>query len=198
MADHGEHVSPVNRLSNEILIAIFAQLSTSSDVPHAMLACKRWSLNGVNILWHQPSSTTWDKYKLICRTLSADNPYFYYRHFIKCLNLASIQKSVNDSIIIPFASCNWIKHLTLPNCKNLTDSGLIPLITNSRHLLDLDISKNNRITEQSIFAIAEQCKQLQKLNITGCDKISHESIINLAKNCRYLKMVSFLPECWNV
>jgi len=188
--DDDECVPPVNRLPNEILIAIFAKLSSLSDVLHVMLTCKRWSRNAVDILWHRPSCTTWDKHNLICRTLSVDDPYFHYRDFIKRLNLASLHESVNDGSVVPLASCNRVERLTLTNCKNLTDSGLIPLITNNTHLLALDISNDDQITEQSMFAIAEQCKRLQGLNITGCGRISNESLINLAKNCRYLKRVS--------
>ncbi|KAK4222518.1 SCF E3 ubiquitin ligase complex F-box protein grrA [Podospora fimiseda] len=189
-----ECIPPVNRLPNEILIAIFSKLSTLSDVLHVMLTCKRWSRNAVDILWHRPSCTSWEKHNLICRTLSVENPYFHYRDFVKRLNLASLHESVNDGSVVPLAACNRVERLTLTNCKNLTDSGLIPLITNNTHLLALDISNDDQITEASIYAIAEQCKRLQGLNVTGCGKISNESLINLAKSCRYLKRLK-LNDC---
>ncbi|KAK4169019.1 SCF E3 ubiquitin ligase complex F-box protein grrA [Cladorrhinum sp. PSN259] len=189
-----ECVPPVNRLPNEILIAIFAKLSSLSDVLHVILTCKRWSRNAVDILWHRPSCTTWEKHNLICRTLSVENPYFHYRDFIKRLNLASLHESVNDGSVVPLASCNRVERLTLTNCKNLSDSGLIPLVENNSHLLALDISNDDQITEASMYAIAEQCKRLQGLNVTGCGKISNESLINLAKNCRFLKRLK-LNDC---
>ncbi|KAK3984748.1 SCF E3 ubiquitin ligase complex F-box protein grrA [Cladorrhinum sp. PSN332] len=192
-----ECVPPVNRLPNEILIAIFSKLSSLSDVLHVMLTCKRWSRNAVDILWHRPSCISWEKHNLICRTLSVENPYFHYRDFIKRLNLASLHESVNDGSVVPLASCNRVERLTLTNCKNLTDSGLIPLVMNNSHLLALDISNDDQITEASMYAIAEQCKRLQGLNVTGCGKVSNESLINLAKSCRFLKRLK-LNDCSQV
>jgi F-box and leucine-rich repeat protein GRR1 len=187
-----ECLPPVHRLPNEILIAIFSKLSSSSDILHVMLTCKRWARNAVDILWHRPSCTTWDKHASICQTLGVENPYFYYRDFIKRLNLASLADKVNDGSVMPLASCTRVERLTLTGCKNLTDSGLIALVTNNNHLYSLDISHDDQITEASIYAIADNCPRLQGLNVSRCTKISNESLIRLAQSCRYIKRVSYL------
>ncbi|KAK1835332.1 SCF E3 ubiquitin ligase complex F-box protein grrA [Podospora conica] len=192
--DNEEHMLPVNRLPNEILIAIFVKLNSASDILHVMLTCKRWARNAVDILWHRPACTTWAKHKSICQTLGFETPYFHYRDFIKRLNLASLAEKVNDGSVMPLSVCSRVERLTLTGCKGLTDSGLIALVQNNTNLLALDISLDHQITEASINAIAEHCRKLQGLNVSSCTKISNESLINLAHSCRYIKRLK-LNDC---
>ncbi|KAL2022404.1 hypothetical protein VTK56DRAFT_5471 [Thermocarpiscus australiensis] len=189
-----ECLPPVNRLPNEILIAIFSRLTSTSDLLHVMLTCKRWARNAVEILWHRPSCTTWERHASICQTLALESPYFYYPDFVRRLNLASLADKVNDGSVLPLATCARVERLTLTGCTNLTDSGLIALVSNNSHLYSLDISADHQITEASIYAIAEHCPRLQGLNVSGCNKISNESLIQLAQRCRYLKRLK-LNEC---
>ena len=182
---------PVLRLPNEILISVFAKLSATSDLFHCMLVCKRWARNTVDQLWHRPACTNWKNHASICQTLGMQNPSFRYRDFIKRLNLAALADKVNDGSVMPLSVCTRVERLTLTNCRNLTDSGLIALVENSNSLLALDISNDKNITEQSINAIAKHCNRLQGLNISGCDSISDESMITLATSCRYIKRVCF-------
>jgi F-box and leucine-rich repeat protein GRR1 len=184
-----ECLPPVHRLPNEILITIFAKLSSSSDILHVMLTCQRWARNAVDILWHRPLCTDWDRLAFVCRTLGVEHPFFYYRDFVRRLNLASLATVINDGSVMPFASCTRIERLTLTNCENLTDSGLIALVTNNSHLYSLDLSKDEQITEASIYAIAENCPRLQGLNVSECVRISNESMIRLAQRCRFIKRV---------
>ncbi|KAL2263517.1 hypothetical protein VTK26DRAFT_6418 [Humicola hyalothermophila] len=192
-----ECLPPVHRLPNEILIAVFSGLSSSSDLLHVMMTCKRWARNAVDILWHRPSCNTWERHVSICRTLGLEKPYFYYREFIKRLNLASLADVINDGSVMPFAACTRIERLTLTGCENLTDSGLIALVSNNTHLFSLDVSRVDEITEASIDAIADNCPRLQGLNISACTKISNESLIRLAQRCRFIKRLK-LNECTQV
>lgn len=184
-------VSPANRLPAEVLISIFSKLNNPQDLLNCMLVSKRWALNSVDLLWHRPSCTTWGKHSFICSTLSLSNPYFAYRDFIKRLNLAALADRVNDGSVLPLSVCTRVERLTLTNCEGLTDSGLIGLITDSNHLLALDISGDSQITEASVFALAENCPRLQGLNISSCRRISNESMIKLAESCRYIKRVTY-------
>ncbi|KAK0636110.1 hypothetical protein B0T17DRAFT_484632 [Bombardia bombarda] len=189
-----ECLPPINRLPNEILIAIFIKLNSSADILHVMLTCKRWARNAVDILWHRPACTSWEKHASICQTLGVENPYFSYRDFIKRLNLSSLADRVNDGSVMPLAVCSRVERLTLTGCNGLTDTGLIALVQNNTSLLALDITSDTQITEASINAIAENCRKLQGLNVTGCHLISSESMINLAKSCRYIKRLK-LNDC---
>lgn len=181
---------PANRLPAEVLIHIFSKLNNPSDLLNCMCVCKRWARNSVDLLWHRPACTTWTKHGSICKTLSIPDPYFAYRDFIKRLNLAALADRVNDGSVLPLAVCTRVERLTLTNCEGLTDSGLIGLITDSSHLLALDISGDVQITEASMFALAENCRRLQGLNISGCTRISNESMTKVAENCKYIKRVS--------
>jgi F-box and leucine-rich repeat protein GRR1 len=183
-------VPPANRLPAEVLISIFSKLSNPQDLLNSMCVSKRWARNCVDLLWHRPTCTTWNKHGSICKTLSLPDPYFAYRDFIKRLNLASLADRVNDGSVAPLSVCTRVERLTLTNCEGLTDHGLIGLVTGSSHLLALDISGDTQITEASMYALAENCRRLQGLNISACKKISNESMIQVAESCKYIKRVS--------
>jgi F-box and leucine-rich repeat protein GRR1 len=185
-------VSPANRLPAEVLIGIFSKLNNPQDLVNCMCVSKRWARNSVDLLWHRPACTTWNKHGSICKTLSLPNPYFAYRDFIKRLNLAALADKVNDGSVAPLSVCTRVERLTLTNCEGLTDHGLIGLITGSSHLLALDICGDGQITEASMFALAENCPRLQGLNTSSCKKISNESMVQVAENCKYIKRVSGL------
>lgn len=180
---------PVNRLPNEILMAVFSKLGAPADLFACMLVCRRWARNAVDMLWHRPACTNWDNHGKICRTLGYERPFFSYRDFIRRLNLANLADGVNDGSVQPLAVCTRVERLTLTNCRNLTDLGLVSLVEGSSSLLALDISNDKHITEKSIVAIAENCKRLQGLNVSSCENISNESLITLAQNCRFIKRV---------
>lgn len=181
---------PINRLPAEVLINIFAKLNNPTDLLNCMCVSKRWARNSVDILWHRPACTTWAKHSAICKTLSAPQPYFAYRDFIKRLNLASLPGPVNDGSVMPLWVCTRVERLTLTNCDGLTDHGLIGLVTDNSHLLALDISGDVQVTEAAINVLAEHCRRLQGLNISGCVRISNEAMKKVAQNCKYVKRVS--------
>lgn len=184
---------PANRLPAEVLIGIFSKLSSPQDLLSCMIVSKRWARNCVDLLWHRPACTTWNKHSYICRTLSLTDPYFAYRDFIRRLNLAALADSVNDGSVAPLSVCSRVERLTLTNCDGLTDSGLIGLLTDSHNLLALDISGDTQITAASMMTLAENCRRLQGLNISGCTKISNESMVAVAESCKYIKRVGWLP-----
>ncbi|KAI1774387.1 RNI-like protein [Hypoxylon cercidicola] len=189
-----ECLPTVAALPSEILISIFSRITTPSELLNCMLTCKRWARNVVEILWHRPTCTSWQKHSAICATLGLEKPYFTYTDFVKRLNLAALADKVNDGSVMPLAVCTRVERLTLTNCQGLTDSGLIPLVRSNQHLLALDISGDINITESSVFAIAENCRRLQGLNVSNCKQISNESMIQLAENCRYIKRLK-LNDC---
>ncbi|KAI1110573.1 hypothetical protein F5Y14DRAFT_454891 [Nemania sp. NC0429] len=187
----------VAALPSEILISIFSRISDPKELLNCMLTCKRWARNVVEILWHRPSCTTWEKHASICATLALERPFFTYTDFIKRLNLAALANRVNDGSVIPLAACTRVERLTLTNCFDLTDVGLTPLVRGSQHLLALDISGDSNITEASIIAIAENCRKLQGLNVSGCRGVSNESLAQLAESCRFIKRLK-LNDCIQV
>ncbi|KAI0145103.1 RNI-like protein [Xylariaceae sp. FL1272] len=184
----------VHTLPSEILISIFARINEPHHLRNCMLTCKRWARNVVEILWHRPLCSSWDRHAAICRTLASDRPFFTYADFVKRLNLASLAAEVNDGSVIPLSVLTRVERLTLTNCADMTDLGLQPLVQNSPHLLALDISGDRNITEVSINTIADHCRKLQGLNVSGCKQISNDSLVRLGENCRYIKRLK-LNEC---
>ncbi|KAI1390549.1 RNI-like protein [Hypoxylon trugodes] len=184
----------VAALPSEILISIFSRINNPSELLNCMLTCKRWARNVVEILWHRPTCTSWPKHSSICNTLGLERPYFTYTDFVKRLNLAALADRVNDGSVTPLAVCTRVERLTLTNCRELTDRGLMPLVASNHHLLALDLSGDIGITEHSIFAIAENCRKLQGLNVSNCKQISDESMVKLAQNCRFIKRLK-LNDC---
>jgi len=182
---------PVNQLPAEVLLGIFSKLSSPVDLLNCMLVSKRWARNSVDLLWHRPACTDWNKHGSICKTLTMTRPYFGYKDFIKRLNLAALAPGVNDGSVMPLNVCKRIERLTLTNCEQLSDIGLTSLLNECHHLLALDISGDVQITQASMFALAENCPRLQGLNISGCTKISNDSMIAVAENCKYIKRVRF-------
>lgn len=189
-----ECLPPAATLPSEILISIFSRLSSPADMFRCMLVSRRWARNVVEMLWHRPTCTSWEKHTQICQTLQLQQPTFAYPEFIKRLNLATLSSEVNDGSVIPLAVCTRVERLTLTNCRELTDIGLKALVQNSPHLLALDISQDDKITEASVFAIADNCPRLQGLNVTNCKRISNESLMRLAESCKYIKRLK-LNDC---
>ncbi|KAI4599522.1 SCF ubiquitin ligase complex subunit [Pestalotiopsis sp. 9143b] len=189
-----ECLPPAATLPSEILISIFSRLNSPADMFRCMLVSKRWARNVVEMLWHRPTCTSWEKHTQICQTLQLQQPTFAYPEFIKRLNLATLSSGVSDGSVIPLAVCTRVERLTLTNCKELTDVGLKALVQNSPHLLALDISQDDKITEASVLAIADNCPRLQGLNVTNCKRISNESMMRLAESCKYIKRLK-LNDC---
>lgn len=179
---------PIGRLPPEILIAIFAKLSSPSDMLNCMLVCRGWAANCVGILWHRPSCNSWDNLKSVAA--SAGNPgcLFSYSDLVKRLNLSALT-DVSDGTVVPFTNCKRIERLTLTNCSQLTDKGVSDLVEGNRHLQALDVSELRSLTDHTLFTVARNCSRLQGLNITGCLKVTDESLVVVSQNCRQIKRV---------
>lgn len=196
-ADQDVLLPPVARLPPELLIAIFAKLSSPKDLVSCMRVCQRWASNCVALLWHRPSCNTWENLKKVAGAISDPDSYFPYYELVKRLNLSSLHSKVSDGTVAPFAQCKRIERLTLTNCSTLTDAGVSDLVQGNGHLQALDVSELRSLTDHTLFAVARNCPRLQGLNITGCVNITDEALVELAQNCRQIKRVcSVKPATW--
>ncbi|PYH43194.1 uncharacterized protein BP01DRAFT_417403 [Aspergillus saccharolyticus JOP 1030-1] len=152
---------PIGRLPPEILIAIFARLSSPADMMSCML--------------------------IISTTVSDPNSAFAYSHQIKRLNLSALSSDVSDGTVMSFAQCNRIERLTLTNCSKLSDKGVSDLVEGNRHLQALDVSDLRHLTDHTLYTVARNCPRLQGLNVTNCNKITDDSLIVVSRNCRQIK-----------
>lgn len=184
-------VSPICRLPAELMIQIFAKLSSAMDLKNCMLVSKDWARNSVGILWHRPQTNKWQSLRIVAKTVHKTNGYFDYSTFVKRLNLSVLLGEVSDGTLDPFIKCKRIERLTLTNCTSLTDLSVVGMIEGNRSLLALDVTGIQGVSDQTMVAVAKNCLRLQGLNITGCRKIGDEALEAVARSCRYLKRVSW-------
>ena len=182
-------LSPISRLPPELLIGVFAKLSASRDLKNCMLVSKTWARNSVDLLWHRPLCTNWDKLANVVTSVGKPDCYFPYCDLVKRLNLSSLTEPVSDGTVTPFQWCKRIERLTLTGCNQLTDQGVMTLLDGSRSLLALDVTGLDSITDHTLLAVARNCGRLQGLNITECSRVTDESLVAVAESCRYLKRV---------
>ena len=186
-----EHrVSPVSRLPPELLLAVFAKLSSSVDLRSCMLVSKHWARNSAEMLWHRPLCNTWTNLTVVTKSIQEQDGYFPYNMLVRRLNLSNLADEVNDGSVQPFQQCKRIERLTLTGCKKLTDLGVTSLIQGSKALLALDVTGLSAITDHTLLAVSESCGRLQGLNVTDCSKVTDESLVAVAQHCHFLKRAS--------
>ncbi|KAK4982228.1 SCF ubiquitin ligase complex subunit, partial [Elasticomyces elasticus] len=184
-------ISPVCRLPAELLISIFARLSSSDDLQACMLTCKDWARNSVGLLWHRPQTNNWNAIHNVVQSIRKVDKFFAYQDLVKRLNLSALAGQVSDGTLIGMEPCKRIERLTLTNCHKLTDMSLAPLIEGNRSLLALDVTGLDQLTDRTMMVVADNCLRLQGLNVTNCRKLTDASMIAIARNCRHLKRLKF-------
>lgn len=182
-------VSPISCLPAELMIAIFAKLSSPSDLRNCMLVSREWARNSVGLLWHRPQTGKWSALKSVIATVRRTDSFFDYAGLIKRLNLSALSSEISDGTLQPLSGCKRVERLTLTNCTRLTDLSLETMLHGNRSLLALDVTGLDAITDRSMFSLAENAVRLQGLNISNCKRITDESLEAVAESCRYLKRV---------
>lgn len=180
-------VSPISRLPAELMIAVFAKLSSPADLKSCMLVSKDWARNSVGLLWHRPSTNKWPGVKNVIWTINRANSFFDYNSLIKRLNLSALGNEVSDGTLKPLSGCKRVERLTLTNCTKLTDLSLVSMLEGNRSLLALDVTNVDSTTDKTMYALAQHAVRLQGLNITNCKKITDESLEVVARSCKHLK-----------
>lgn len=180
-------VSPISRLPAELMIAVFAKLSSPADLKSCMLVSREWARNSVGLLWHRPQTGKWSSVKSVITTVRRTDSFFDYASLIKRLNLSTLAADVSDGTLQPLSGCKRIERLTLTNCTKLSDLSLTAMLKDNRSLLALDVTGLESITDRSMFSLADNAVRLQGLNITNCKKVTDESLEEVAKSCRHLK-----------
>ncbi|KAF2637210.1 RNI-like protein [Massarina eburnea CBS 473.64] len=180
-------VSPISRLPAELMIAVFAKLSSPSDLKSCMLVSRDWARNSVGLLWHRPQTGKWGSLKTVIATVRRADSFFDYASLIKRLNLSALASEISDGTLQPLSGCKRVERLTLTNCSYLTDLSLTAMLHGNRNLLALDVTGLDSMTDRTMFVLAENAVRLQGLNITNCKKITDDSLESVAKSCKHLK-----------
>lgn len=186
--------SPISRLPPELLISIFARLTSTSDLRNCMLVSHHWAAYAVGILWHRPACNSITHLQSVAHSLASNRASFPYYELVRRLNLSALKDKVNDGTVQPFGSCKRVERLTLTSCSNLTDHGVAALIEGNKHLQALDVTELGSLTDHTFKIVADNCPRLQGLNLTNCKKVTDESLIPVSQNCRQLKRLK-LNQC---
>lgn len=182
-------LSPIYRLPAELMISVFARLSSTRDLRSCMLVSKDWARNSVGLLWHRPSMNNWQNVQSVVKSIRKADKMFAYQDLVKRLNMSTLGAQVSDGTIGGMTACKRIERLTLTTCTKLTDGSLSTLIDGNRSLVALDVTGIDQLTDKTLTTVANNCLRLQGLNITGCRRLTDASIVAVAKNCRHLKRV---------
>lgn len=83
-------LSPISRLPAELMIAIFAKLTSPADLKHCMLVSREWARNSVGLLWHRPQTAKWASIKYVVATIRRRDSFFDYASLVKRLNLSAL------------------------------------------------------------------------------------------------------------
>lgn len=89
-------------------------------------------------------------------------------------------------------SCSKIRELELFACENITDKGIIEVVSrNGQKLTHLSISDTSA-TEASIVAIAKSCPLLMNLNLERVPVVTPRCAATVGKGCPLLENLSFV------
>ena len=181
--------APIESLPSELLISILARVGSPPDLFNCLMVSRGWSRCCVDLLWHRPLFTTWDKLRIVAESIGKPDPYWPYADLVRRLNLSNLSAEINDGTLQPFRDCKRVERLTLTGCKNLTDQAIITLVEGNRYLLAVDLTSIESITDSAVQALSRNCPRLQGLNTTGCKNLTDDSLVSLAASCKYLKRV---------
>lgn len=191
-------------MPSELIVHILKYLTHPTDLSSSALTCKSWSLHALELLWYKPNFVQASAWVTFCNVLSETRPtLFPYTHYIRRINLSLLASDVKDSHLTALSVCERLERVTLTNCSNLTDNGIMDFLgTKSRkHLVSVDLSDVTSVTDASIKRIAETCPHLQGLNLSMCKEgmepfvgVTDSSVIMLAERCTGLRRVSGMDD----
>ena len=101
-------VSPIYRLPAELLISIFARISSTKDLQSCMLVSKDWARNSVGLLWHRPSMNNWPNVQNVVKSIRKADKFFAYQDLVKRLNMSTLASQVSDGTIGGMDACKRI------------------------------------------------------------------------------------------
>ena len=95
---------------------------------------------------------------------------------------------VNNTLLEQIGkSCKHLRHLNVNGCSQISDKGLIHIITNCTRLKSLNVSNLSLITNETLVNISNNSSSLNSLIIQRCSKISDSGIQILLKSCSNLQ-----------
>jgi len=75
-------------------------------------------------------------------------------------------------------------------CLRLTDSSIVHITKNCRHIVDLNLSGCKNISDKGMRLIANSYPGLKKLNITRCVKLTDDGLKEVLQKCSSLESLN--------
>jgi F-box and leucine-rich repeat protein GRR1 len=107
------------------------------------------------------------------------------------LTKAILDECINiteDGLIPLLSECPYIQRLTLTGVVHVTDRCIVQAVNahGLRHIKELNLSGCKNITDIAVSAIARNCALLNELSLSGCVNVTSKSVIELADSCQIL------------
>eukprot|EP01097_Dermamoeba_algensis_P006617 TRINITY_DN4125_c0_g1_i1.p1 TRINITY_DN4125_c0_g1~~TRINITY_DN4125_c0_g1_i1.p1 ORF type:complete len:714 (+),score=146.81 TRINITY_DN4125_c0_g1_i1:86-2227(+) len=115
-------------------------------------------------------------------------------HFVKpyySLRQVSLRTHFTDQSLAYFGQyCPNLEQVVI-NCPDITDQGLIDLVSGCKKILDIDLSYCSNITDAGIKKVVESNKMLKKISLAHCDQLTISTFEALGENCPDLVNLNF-------
>lgn len=112
------------------------------------------------------------------------------------LNLSHASQLTNDAVA-PLGRLVHLEELSLRGCKEITDDGVVPLVTAlGPQLRKLSLSGCKSLHDRSVRTMAARCPELRVLELAFCSNISDAAVDALARGCSRLEKLDLeeVPE----
>jgi F-box and leucine-rich repeat protein GRR1 len=187
----------IDQLPPELLNIVFAYLHSKREKWAFILVCKSFFNSCVDDVWFRPQFTSHEKLASFVAVLSTTNLSIGYASLVRRLNLTSVYEHVNDEALRKLSVLTHLERLTISNCMQLTDDGVIPIIKNNPNLQSIDLSNNDLLTDRTIQTLAAHCPKLGGVYASNCKLLTDHCISQLAHGCALLKRVK-LNGCYDL
>ncbi|XP_054622403.1 F-box/LRR-repeat protein 15 isoform X2 [Dunckerocampus dactyliophorus] len=119
-------------------------------------------------------------------------------YFAKCRSFDPIQLSIpKEAFRFMLKDNKVLQKLSLQSCSHwLTDDELLPVVSQNRRLLTVDMTGCVRLTRHSLVALSlTRCLHLQHLTLAQCSFVDGLSLRSLADHCGALRSIDLTGCC---
>jgi len=109
---------------------------------------------------------------------------------LESLSLSDCREITDSGVITISEHCTGLQTLNLQGCHQITDASIISISTYCTGLQSLNLLECLQITDAGIISISTHCTGLQSINLGGCYKITDVSIISISTHCTGLQSLN--------
>ena len=106
------------------------------------------------------------------------------------LSLCDCREITDVGLITISEHCPFLQFLKVRYCNQITDTSIISISTHCTGLLSLKLQSCHLLTDDSIISISTHCTGLLSLNLEGCRQITDVSIISISTHFTGLQSIN--------